>query len=125
ALRAFFDEGRDDLRDPCYSHLPRWRATSRGKLFFSDALRAAISCYDGRAEIASRLPAAFETWDPLCRSQNLEMTQLLPGLILSSQGDRVAMAHGVEGRFPFLDPDVVSFAAALPPALKMKVLDEK
>ena len=33
---------------------------------------------------------------------------LLPGYILSSQGDRVAMAHSVEGRFPFLDHRVVA-----------------
>jgi asparagine synthase (glutamine-hydrolysing) len=50
---------------------------------------------------------------------------LLPGYILSSQGDRMAMAHSVEGRYPFLDHRVVEFAAKLPPRLKMKVLDEK
>ena len=125
ALRAFFDESRDDLRDPCFSHLPRWRTTSRAKLLFSDAMRAAIGCYDGRADIVSRLPFEFDAWDPLCRAQHLEMTHLLPGMILSSQGDRVAMAHGVEGRFPFLDRDVVSFAAALPPTLKLRALREK
>ncbi len=125
ALRAFFDEGRDDPRDPCFSHLPRWRATSRAKLFFSDAMRAAISCYDGRADVASRLPADVDSWDPLCRSQYLEMTHLLPGMILSSQGDRVAMAHGVEGRFPFLDREVVGFASGVRPTLKLKALKEK
>jgi asparagine synthase (glutamine-hydrolysing) len=50
---------------------------------------------------------------------------LLPGYILSAQGDRMAMAHSVEGRFPFLDHRVVEFAARLPVRLKMKVLDEK
>jgi asparagine synthase (glutamine-hydrolysing) len=35
------------------------------------------------------------------------------------------MAHGVEGRYPFLDPNVVAFASTLPPTLKMKVLNEK
>ena len=125
ALRAFFDESRDDPRDPCFSHLPRWRTTSRAKLLFSDAMRSAIGCYDGRADIVSKLPFEFDAWDPLSRAQHLEMTHLLPGMLLSSQGDRVAMAHGVEGRFPFLDRDVVSFAAALPPSLKLRVLREK
>jgi len=88
-------------------------------------VRSEVGDYDGRAELAGRLPAECSTWDPLCQSQYLEMAHLLPGYILSSQGDRVAMAHGVEGRYPFLDPDVVAFAATLPPALKMKVLNEK
>jgi asparagine synthase (glutamine-hydrolysing) len=99
--------------------------TSGLKLFFSDAVRSAVSGYDGRAELASRLPADYGTWDPFCQSQYLETAHLLPGYILSSQGDRIAMAHGVESRFPFLDPNVVGFASGLPPALKMKVLNEK
>src|SRR3546814_14119232 len=37
----------------------------------------------------------------------------------------MAMAHAVEGRFPFLDHRVVDFAAKLPPRLKMRVLNEK
>jgi len=37
----------------------------------------------------------------------------------------MAMAHSVEGRFPFLDHRVVEFASRLPVSLKMKVLNEK
>jgi asparagine synthase (glutamine-hydrolysing) len=37
----------------------------------------------------------------------------------------MAMAHAVEGRYPFLDHRVVEFSAKLPPNLKMKVLDQK
>ena len=77
------------------------------------------------AELRDALPAGFSGWDSLCQAQYLEATTLLPGYILSSQGDRMAMAHSVEARFPFLDHRVVEFAARLPPRLKMKVLDEK
>jgi asparagine synthase (glutamine-hydrolysing) len=35
------------------------------------------------------------------------------------------MAHGVEGRFPFLDPDIVSFGSRLPANLKLRRLAEK
>jgi asparagine synthase (glutamine-hydrolysing) len=37
----------------------------------------------------------------------------------------MAMAHSVEGRFPFLDYRLVEFASRLPVSLKMKVLNEK
>jgi len=50
---------------------------------------------------------------------------LMSGYILSSQGDRMAMAHSVEGRYPFLDHRVSEFAARLHPSLKMHVLNEK
>jgi len=35
------------------------------------------------------------------------------------------MAHGIEGRFPFLDHRLVEFAATLPPEMKLKGLVEK
>jgi asparagine synthase (glutamine-hydrolysing) len=35
------------------------------------------------------------------------------------------MANSVEGRFPFLDANVMALAASLPPAYKLRVLDEK
>ena len=59
------------------------------------------------------------------QAQYLEARFLLPGYILSSQGDRMAMAHGIEGRFPFLDHQLVEFAAGLPPEMKLKGLVEK
>jgi asparagine synthase (glutamine-hydrolysing) len=49
----------------------------------------------------------------------------MSGYLLSSQGDRMLMAHSVEGRFPYLDDDVVALANSLPDAYKLRVLDEK
>jgi asparagine synthase (glutamine-hydrolysing) len=37
----------------------------------------------------------------------------------------MAMAHSVEGRFPFLDHRVIEFASQLPPKLRMRALNEK
>src|SRR5262249_47266797 len=99
--------------------------TRRAARFFSPELRAQLAGYDALEELRGRLPAAYSTWHPLSQAQYLETALLLPGYILSSQGDRMAMAHGVEGRFPFLDHRVVEFAARIPPRLKLKGLQEK
>ncbi|MBO9628258.1 MAG: asparagine synthase C-terminal domain-containing protein, partial [Shinella sp.] len=77
------------------------------------------------ADLADQLPADFSRWHALHQAQYLETAFLLPGYILSSQGDRVMMANAVEGRFPFLDPRVVAFAANLPPEAKLRGLREK
>ena len=71
------------------------------------------------------MPAGSDNWDPLSRAQWLEMTTLLAGYILASQGDRMLMANSVEGRFPFLDRDVVELANALPARHKLFGLEEK
>ncbi|WP_246154576.1 asparagine synthase (glutamine-hydrolyzing) [Methylobacterium oryzihabitans] len=125
ALLAFFGAGRDAPDDPLYSHRPRFRGTAATKMFFSGDLRARLAGYDATEELAASLPAEFRRWHPLHQAQYLEFTLLLPGYILSSQGDRMAMAHGIEGRFPFLDHRVIDFAAALPPGAKLKGLTEK
>ena len=74
---------------------------------------------------AKASPRNSSRWHPLSQAQYLETAHLLPGYILSSQGDRVAMAHAVECRFPFLDHRVVEFAARIPPKLKIRGLREK
>ncbi|MCA1442469.1 asparagine synthase (glutamine-hydrolyzing) [Ensifer sp. IC4062] len=124
-LAAFFGAGNDPLDDPLFSHRPRLKGTAATKMFFSGDLRAMLTGYDAADELISRLPEAFGRWHPLHQGQYLESRFLLPGYILSSQGDRMAMAHGVEGRFPFLDHRLVEFAAGLPPEMKLKGLVEK
>ncbi|WP_410638386.1 asparagine synthase (glutamine-hydrolyzing) [Amycolatopsis sp. lyj-346] len=47
------------------------------------------------------------------RAQWLEFRTLLAGYLLSTQGDRMALGHGVENRCPFLDPAVVRLAASV------------
>jgi len=49
----------------------------------------------------------------------------LPGVTLSSLGDRVEMAHSVESRLPFLDHRVVDFARNLPRSQKIRNGAEK
>lgn len=124
-LAAFFGAGIDNMDDPLFSHRPRIRSTAATKVFFSGDLRTGLSGYDAAEDLASRLPERFVRWHPLHQAQYLETRFLLPGYILSSQGDRMAMAHGVEGRFPFLDHRLVEFASRLPVGMTLKGLVEK
>jgi asparagine synthase (glutamine-hydrolysing) len=124
-LKSFFQVAEEDLASPFFSHLPRWVLTSRLKLFFSDAVKAELTSYDGFAEVEQALPHCYRRWPDFCQAQYLETMYLLSGYILSSQGDRMAMAHSVEERYPFLDHRVGEFAAKLHPSLKMHVLNEK
>jgi asparagine synthase (glutamine-hydrolysing) len=123
-LQAFFRATEKDALHPLFSHLPRWEVMRRSHVFFSDAVRSASE--DGCIpKLNAVLPNGFGNWSMFRRAQYLEAAYLLPDYLLSSQGDRVAMAHSLEGRYPFLDYRLVEFAAKIPSNLKMKVLNEK
>jgi asparagine synthase (glutamine-hydrolysing) len=123
--KAFFHVDPAELDNPFFSHRPRWELTARLKMFLAPELRAAMAGCNALGDCESLLPEGFSRWDPFCRAQWLEATMLLPGYILSSQGDRMAMAHGVEGRFPFLDHRLAELAAGIPPRWKMRGMKEK
>ncbi|TCR73234.1 asparagine synthase (glutamine-hydrolyzing) [Rhizobium sp. BK376] len=125
SLAAFFGAGNEDVSDPLFSHRPRYRSTAAAKIFFSADLRKTLAGYDATEEVLARLPADFGRWHPLHQAQYLETKFLLSDYILSSQGDRMSMAHGIEGRFPFLDHRLVEFAAKIPPGMKLKGFVEK
>lgn len=124
-LKSFFHVTPEDIASPFFSHLPRWDLTAKLKIFFSNDVRAQLRSYAALSQLEGALPDSYTKWHPFNQAEYLEAAYLLPGYILSSQGDRMAMAHAVEGRYPFLDYRVVEFAAKLPPRLKMKVLDQK
>ncbi len=63
--------------------------------------------------------------DILNKSLYLWGKSILPGLILVNLGDRMEMAHSVEGRVPFLDHKVVEFLVKIPSFLKINDLTEK
>jgi asparagine synthase (glutamine-hydrolysing) len=121
--KFFLAAGSPD--DPLFSHLPRFGLTARIKELYSASVREALGTFDPLAQLRARLPADFARWDALDRAAYLEMTTLLAPYLLSSQGDRVGMAHAVEGRFPFLDHRLFELAAALPPGSKLRGLREK
>jgi asparagine synthase (glutamine-hydrolysing) len=121
--RFFLQAGWPD--DPLFSHLPRWLLTSRIKDFYSADMRVTLAGSDPMADLRATLPGDFAKWAPEHRAAYLEMVTLLEPYLLSSQGERMAMAHGVEGRFPYLDHRLFEYAAALPPGSKLRGLKEK
>ena len=121
--RSFLEAGSPD--DPLFSHLPRFQLTARIKDFYSADMRAAVAGNDPLDELRASLPAGFATWSPLNRAAYLEMVTLLSPYLLSTQGDRMSLAHGVEARYPFLDHRVFEFAARLPTQSKLLGLREK
>jgi asparagine synthase (glutamine-hydrolysing) len=50
---------------------------------------------------------------------------MLPSYILGNLGDRMEMAHSIEGRLPFLDHFVVEEAARMPVSMKIRGMTEK
>lgn len=123
--RQYFGQRLDQWEEPGFGHDLRWRTTASTKRLFSTELRERLSTGDAIAELLGDLPAEFDRWPCLSQDQYFEIRTLLSGYLLSSQGDRMLMAHSVEGRFPFLDRHVASLAHSLPPSMKLRVLDEK
>jgi asparagine synthase (glutamine-hydrolysing) len=123
-LKIFFGESLDQPELPYFAHIPRWSTTSKCKEFFSSSLKEGVE-EDSIARLSGALPESIGKWHPFNRAQYVEAKTLLPGYLLSSQGDRMLMANSVEGRFPFLDHRLIEFASRVHPKLKMKVLDEK
>ena len=124
-LAAFFQEGLTDVDSPAYSHAVRWRNNRRACRFFSQALKADLAAQAAPALDAIAYPPQFHRWGKLEQAQFLEISIFLSQYLLSSQGDRMGMAHSIEGRFPFLDHRVVSFCNRLPSNLKLRGLTEK
>jgi len=131
---AFFQNGLSQTQAPGYSHRIRWRNGISLLPLLEDSHLHSNSSPDsaGRADgnawietMESSVPRGFDSWKPLSKAQYWECRQLLSGYLLSSQGDRMAMAHSVEGRYPFLDFRVYDLARRMPPELKLRGLVEK
>lgn len=125
SLTEFFRFGIDDPGNPFFSHLIRWNNTSKIKTFFSSALKAELENYNCFDELLKDLPSDFYKWNYLSKAQYLEISIFLSNYLLSSQGDRAAMAHSVEMRMPFLDYRIIERMSNVDPELKINGLNEK
>jgi asparagine synthase (glutamine-hydrolysing) len=110
------------------SNLEAWHQMGHGLLALADdaftaefagrdTFRAMLGCLDVEGQLAGRhyVNQSLYVWGKT----------MLPNYILSNLGDRMEMAHSVEGRLPFLDHHVAEEAARLPVSMKIKGLVEK
>jgi len=125
SFQLFFRQGLANTHLSYYSHLIRWKNTARIRNYLARDIQKAINEYDPVEEFIDQLPRGFQELPLLHRAQHLEINTFLSSYLLSSQGDRVAMANSVEGRFPFLDHRVMEFCARIPPRYKIRGLNEK
>ena len=123
ALVSVFDQFITEQEAGLFSHEIRFSNSRYSTRLLAPPVAEPFAAM--HAFLAAR-SAEFMPLDPLQRAQWLEFKTLLAGYLLSSQGDRMSFAHGVETRMPFLDPNVVHFAWQLPTDLKLKGgVDEK
>lgn len=118
-------EGGDEL----FAGYSRYRAASRPWPFTRAMRRRGL--FEGLGGNLGRFPswrtgyqaseedAARTVHDRLLRAQYIDCADWLPNDLLTKL-DRCLMAHGMEGRVPFLDPVVAEVAARLPRSLKIR-----
>ena len=88
--------------------------------FFTPELREATIAHSPWDDLD--LSPDMKRWHPFNRQMYLGARIMLPGHLLSSKGDRVAMNSSVETRYAFLDEDVLAYIAKLHPRWKLRGL---
>ena len=71
------------------------------------------------------MPGQLAGRPPVHQSLYLWSKAVLPNYVLTVLGDRMEMAHSVEGRVPFLDHHVVELVRSLPVTQKIRGTTEK
>jgi asparagine synthase (glutamine-hydrolysing) len=111
---------------PSWLEAPATAATRLGALFAPD-FAAEFAGRDPYRVFLNGLDAAGQLTgrEPLNQSLYLWSKAILPNYILAVLGDRMEMAHSVEGRVPFLDHHVVELVRDLPISQKIRGMTEK
>ena len=123
--QRFFSDGSEHVAEPWFAHYPRMTTTRRALNFLRPEIGESLAAWDPQRAARETMPAGSDRWNPMGRDQYVEAHTLMSGYLLSSQGDRVAMANSIEGRVPFLDHRLIEFANRLPAHYKLRGLTEK
>lgn len=124
-LVDFFRKDMERTDAPLYSHQARIANSAASQVLLSAAMKSVLRQEPPEQALVESLPADFARRSLLERCQYLEMRTLLHGYLLNSQGDRMLSAHGVEGRFPYLDHHVIEFLAGVPERFRLRGLHDK
>lgn len=92
--------------------------------FYTPEMWKAVGDYDPYAELGLD-GNRMRRWSPLNRSLYVASKIMLPGMLLSSKGDRALKRGSTEGRFPFLDERVIDFCCQIDPSLKLRGRTDK
>lgn len=94
---------------------------------FEEGFRRHYSSRDGARFFLNQFDVAGQLTgrDPLNQALYLWSKSALPNYILVVLGDRMEMAHSIEGRVPFLDHHVVEVLRRVPVSLKIRGMTEK
>jgi asparagine synthase (glutamine-hydrolysing) len=95
--------------------------------FFTDEYAAQVKDHSPIIAALDRLPIAqrISGRAPLNQALYINAKTSLPNFILTYLGDRMEMAHSIEGRVPFLDHHVAEVSARIPVDMKVKGIREK
>jgi asparagine synthase (glutamine-hydrolysing) len=112
--------------------VPSWMeayATTGFKLhaLFAPPFAAAFADHDPSAALLDGVDVATQLAGrpPVHQALYLWGKSQLPNYVLAMLGDRMEMAHAVEGRVPFLDHHLVELVCSLPVAQKIRGVTEK
>ena len=110
------------------SQLETWSQIGTGLLAVtSDEFRCAYDKRDTYRQLMDTLDVERQLGgrDVVNQSLYVWAKTMLPNYILSNLGDRMEMAHSVEGRLPFLDHHLVEAVARMPVSMKINGMTEK
>ena len=115
---------KNDDNNFFYSHLVRWSQVKQIASYFnlpsSEILENKLI-----EKFKKTIPNGFSNNNGDVQAQYLEISTLLSNYLLSSQGDRMAMANSIESRYPYLDEDFVKYCSLIAPKIKAPIISSK
>jgi len=94
------------------------------KALYSDKVNSRYSSFDCLAQLEID-KNKIDGRHPFHKRSYLDFKLRLSDHLISDHADRVNYANSIEGRYPFLDMNLINFISTIPPQVKLKGLVEK